>query len=76
MAVNHFPSIMVITDTRVGGDKAAKIIEDLPFDGFFVTETIGYAGGVLATLEKRGSGGFCVGCHRTRNSCNHQGMQF
>ena len=27
MAMNHFPSIMVITETRVGGDRAAKIIE-------------------------------------------------
>lgn len=27
MAMNHFPSIMVITETRVAGDRAAKIIE-------------------------------------------------
>lgn len=46
MVVNHFPSVMVITETRVGGDKAAKIIEDRPFDGFFVIETIGYTGGL------------------------------
>ena len=46
MAVNHFPAIMIITETRVGGDRATKIIEGLPFDGFFVTETIGYAGGL------------------------------
>ena len=46
MAINHHPSIMVITETRVGGDRAAKIIEDLPFDGSIVTETIGYAGGL------------------------------
>lgn len=44
--VNHYPSIMVITETRVGGDRAKKIIEGLPFDGFFCTETIGYAGGL------------------------------
>ena len=46
MAVNHFPAIMIITETRVGGDRATKIIEGLPFNGFFVTETIGYAGGL------------------------------
>ena len=46
MAINHNPVIMVITETRVGGDRAAKIIADLPFDGFITTETIGYAGGL------------------------------
>ena len=44
--VNHFPSILILTETRVGGVRAAKIIEELPFDGFFVTETVGYAGGL------------------------------
>lgn len=46
MMVNHHPTIMVITETRVGGDKARRIIDDLPFDGFFVTDIIGYAGGL------------------------------
>lgn len=46
MAVNHNPAIMVITKTRVGGDRAKRIIVDLPFDGFITTETIGYAGGL------------------------------
>ncbi|XP_023878054.1 uncharacterized protein LOC111990509 [Quercus suber] len=46
MVVNHRPSIMVITETRVGGSRAEKIIEALPFDGFITTETIGYAGGL------------------------------
>ena len=44
--VNHHPTIMVITETRVGGDRAARIIENLPFDGFFATEMIGYARGL------------------------------
>ena len=44
MVVNHF--LAIITETRVGGDKAAKIVEGLPFNGFFVTDTIGYAGGL------------------------------
>ena len=52
MAVNHRPAIMVITETRVGGSRAEKIIEGLPFDGFITTETIGYAGG-LWILWKR-----------------------
>ena len=52
MMVNHFPSIMIIIETRLGGDRATKIIEELPFDGFFTTETIGYVGG-LWLLWKR-----------------------
>ena len=52
MAVNHFPTIMIITETRVGGDRDAKIIEGLPFDGFFVTNTIGYAGGLWLLWKK------------------------
>ena len=43
MAINHHPSIMVITETSVGGDRATRIIEDLPFDESIVIDTIGYA---------------------------------
>ena len=43
---------MIITKTRVGGDRVARICEDLPFDGFFVTETIGYAGGLWLLWKK------------------------
>nr|POE58614.1 hypothetical protein CFP56_50203 [Quercus suber] len=46
MTINHNPAIMVITETRVGGDRAERIIADLLFDGFITTETIGYAGGL------------------------------
>jgi len=46
MAVNLHPSIMVITETRVGGSRAKKIIEGLPFDGFIATNTIKYTGGL------------------------------
>nr|POE76403.1 hypothetical protein CFP56_19850 [Quercus suber] len=52
MAVNYFPSIMVLTETRVGGNKAAKIAETLPFDSFFATETIGYAKGLWLLWKK------------------------
>ena len=53
MVMNHFPSIMIITKTRMGGDKAAKIIEGLPFDGFFITETIGYAEGLWLLWKRK-----------------------
>ena len=46
MAVNHNPSIMVITETRIGGDIAERIIVELPFDAFFTTKAIGYARGL------------------------------
>ena len=52
MAVNYSPSIMVLTETRVGGERAARIIEKLPFDGSFATDTIGYAGGLWLLWKK------------------------
>ena len=52
MAVNYLPSIMVIAETRVGGSRAERIIEGLPFDGFIITETIGYAGGLWILWKK------------------------
>jgi len=53
MAMNHFPSIMVITETRVGGDRVAKIIEGLPFDSFFATDTIRYVGGLWLLWKRK-----------------------
>ena len=52
MAINHNPAIMVITETRVGGDRAERIIANLPFDGFIMMETIGYAGGLWVLWKK------------------------
>ncbi|XP_065638284.1 uncharacterized protein LOC136071198 [Quercus suber] len=52
ITVNHQPSIMVITETRVGGDRAQRIIADLPFDGYYTTDTIGYAGGLWLLWKK------------------------
>ena len=46
MAINHHLSIMVVTETRVKDDRAAKIIEGLPFNGSIVIDTVGYAGGL------------------------------
>ena len=53
MVINHFPTIMILTETRVGGDRTAKIAESLPFDGFFATETIGYAKGLWFLWKKK-----------------------
>ena len=46
MAINHHSSILVVTEMREGGDRASKIIEGLPFDGFITMNTIGYARGL------------------------------
>lgn len=40
------------TETRVGGDRAARIIEDLLFDRSIVTDTIDYAGGLWLLWKK------------------------
>ena len=42
----HSPTMMIITETRVGGDRAKEITNTLPFDGAVHTDTIGYAGGL------------------------------
>ena len=55
LVANHRPSIMVIMETRVGGERAKKIIEGLPFDGFITTDTIGYAGGLWILWNKEGA---------------------
>ena len=52
MTVNHFRSIMIVTETHVGGDRATKIIDGLPYDGFFFTDTISYAGGLWLLWKK------------------------
>lgn len=53
MVVNHHLAIMVIMETRVGGDRAERIIEGLPFYGFFATNTIGYAEGLWLLWKRR-----------------------
>ena len=42
----YSPSIMVITETRVGGTRAKEIIDRLPFDGAAHADTMGYARGI------------------------------
>ena len=43
---NYNPAILVVMETRVGGDRAREITNLLPFDGAFHTDTIGYSGGL------------------------------
>lgn len=42
---NHNPTILVVMETRVEGDRAREITDRLPFDGA-VHDTIGYASGL------------------------------
>jgi hypothetical protein len=41
----HSLAIFVISWTRIGGSKAQDIIHNLPFDGVFTFDPIGFAGG-------------------------------
>lgn len=43
---NHDPAMLIVTETRIGGDRACEITNRLPFDGAIHTDTIGYAGGL------------------------------
>lgn len=42
----HNPAILVIMETRIGGDRARQITDRLPFENAFHTETIGYTNGL------------------------------
>ena len=42
----HNPMVMVITETRISGYKAEEVIQGLPFDGFAMSKTIGFAVGI------------------------------
>ena len=39
----HNPIILVLMETKVGGERAKAITDRLPFDGVIHTDTIGYA---------------------------------
>ncbi|PKI50206.1 hypothetical protein CRG98_029389 [Punica granatum] len=43
---NYHPDIMVLTETRLSGDRAARTASSFPFDGFYCTETRGPFGGI------------------------------
>ena len=40
------PDILILTETRLGGDRAAELARSFPFDGFLCSNTIGFAGGI------------------------------
>ena len=42
----HNPTIFVITETRIDGNRANDIIRRLPLDGAYSIETLGHAGGI------------------------------
>ena len=42
----HYPIIMVITETRMSGDRAKSIMASFPFDGAMCSNTISFAGGI------------------------------
>ncbi|XP_075669777.1 uncharacterized protein LOC142639497 [Castanea sativa] len=43
---DYSPSMMIVTETRVGGDRAKAITDRLSFDGAIHADTVGYAGGI------------------------------
>ena len=43
---NHDPTILVVMETRVGGERARATTENLAFDGAVHSDTIGYSGGL------------------------------
>ena len=43
---NHNPAILVLMETKVGGERAREISGRLPFDNAIHTDTVGYAGGL------------------------------
>ncbi|XP_075668491.1 uncharacterized protein LOC142638352 [Castanea sativa] len=42
----HSLTIVIITETRIGGDRAKDITDRLPFDGAIHSNTVGYLGGI------------------------------
>ena len=42
----HDPAILVVMETKLGGDRVKAITDRLPLDGAIHTDTIGYSGGL------------------------------
>ena len=42
----HSPAIMIITETKVSGDKAKRVAKRLPLDGAIITNSFGFFGGL------------------------------
>ena len=43
---NHNLAVVIIMETKIGGEQAREITDRLPFDEAIHTDTIGYAGGL------------------------------
>ena len=43
---NHNSAMLIVKESRIGGDRTKEITNRLPFDEAIHTETIGYAGGL------------------------------
>lgn len=46
MVRRHCPAIMIISETKLCGDRAQRIIDRLPLDGAIVTNSFGRSGGL------------------------------
>nr|XP_023912507.1 uncharacterized protein LOC112024102 [Quercus suber] len=42
----HSPALVIVTETRVGGERAKQITDRFPFDGAIHADTVGYSGGI------------------------------
>ena len=51
---SHTPTIVIITETCVGGERAKDITDKLPFDGALHADTIGYSGGIWVLWKSNG----------------------
>lgn len=46
MIRRHCPAILIITETKLSGDRAQRIIDRLPLDGAIVANSLGRSGGL------------------------------
>ena len=46
MIRRHYPVIMIITETKMSGDRAKGIIDKHPLDGVIIANSIGLFGGL------------------------------
>ncbi|XP_030958558.1 uncharacterized protein LOC115980449 [Quercus lobata] len=53
LARRHNPAILVVMETKLGGNKAREVSDRLPFDGAIHMETIGFTGGLCPRVEEK-----------------------
>lgn len=75
MVMNHHQAIMVTTKTRARGERVERIVEGIPFNGFYATDTIGYARGLWLLRKKEKEKVFVLsateqGTHALVKVCN------